>query len=352
MAVDSELNLPRLVQALEEVARWRDDQETLARARRAEIEAERERLRADVRELERQIQTLSELADHVDQELAGLPLRETRKTRQAVDIGIDAEAEVVQRRDALLAAAVKRRDDRVAELLAQPDVARLLEEFEQFQEAEASLNLLPDGYRKAILAHHETVKVRLQPVVEAAQASLPAHEGDRESLTVVASVNPADGTDPEVLAVLLPVPFAVHDDWAERAEDLAALLAYRVVGALGSTLREIGAPDAPMQFVDYRGHLAIQVWLGDEQTRGDLREIFAGQIDRMREDATELSAVGVDLYTAWLDPEVVTAGDDEGDGPADGDQTGDDGDDEGDGPTAASAEDGVTLDDDTNPVEA
>ncbi|MCK6507579.1 hypothetical protein L6R53_30145 [Myxococcota bacterium] len=351
MAVESELNLPRLVQALEEVARWREDQESLARARRAEIEAERERLLADVRELERQIQTLSDLADHVDQELAELPGRETRKTRQAVDVGIDAEAEVVMRRDAILSAATKRRDDRVAELLGQPDVARLLEEFEQFQEAESTLNLLPEGYRKAILAHHETVKARLQPVVDAAQATLPPHEGARESVTVVASVNPDHGAPPEVLAVLLPVPFAVHEAWTERPEDLASLLAYRVVGALGATLRAVGAPDAPMQFVDYRGHLAIQVWLGDEQVDGDLREEFGAQVDRMREQASELAAVGLDLYTAWLDPAVVTAGEDE-------DAEGDDDDEvEPDGPTAVSADDGATLegattDDDTHPVEA
>lgn len=350
MAVDSELILPRLVQALEEVARWREDQESLARARRAEIEGERDRLLADVRELERQIQTLSDLADHVDTELAELPGRETRKTRQAVDVGIDAEAEVVLRRDAILAAVLKRRDDRVAELLAQPDVARLLEEFEQFQEAESTLSMLPEGYRKAILAHHETVKARLQPVVDAAQAALPSYSGECEAVTVVASVNPDGDQAPEVLAILLPVPYAVHEAWSERAEDLSALLAYRVVGALGATLREVGATDAPMQFVDYRGHLAIQVWLGDQEIEGDLREVFGAQIDRMREQASELGAAGLDIYTAWLDPAVVTASEDEDEPDSAADE--DDGEGEGDGPTAASADEGASLDDDTNSVEA
>lgn len=345
MAADSELNLPRLVQALEEVARWREGQETAARARRDEIDGERERLLADIRELERQIETLGGLATRVDEELAQLPRLETSRTRKAVDDGLDAESEVIVRRDAALAAALKRRDDRVAELLGQPDVSRLVEEYEQFQEAEPTLNLLPDGYRKAILAHHESVKERLRPVMEAAQAPLQAWSGERDAVTVVASVNPDQGP-PEVLAVLLPVPFAVYDDWSDRNEDLASLLAYRVVGAIGATLSALGAPDASIQYVDYRGHLAIQVWLQDQSIQGDLRELFGSQVDRMREDASELAAVGLELYTAWLDPAVVTSGDAEDEEESGESET------SLDGPTAGTVTDDDDDDDDANLMEA
>lgn len=315
MSSDSDLNLPQLVQALDQVARWREAQEATSRARLDDIASERQRLEADIEDLQRQIQTLADLAGQVDAELAELPVQETQRTRAAVDAGIDAEVAVVTQRDRLFGLALKAREDHVAELLAQPDVARLVEEYEQFQEAEPTLGMLPEGYRNAILAHNENVKERLRPVMEAAQAPLHVDSGEADAITVVASLNPETGPA-EALAVLLPVPYAVHDEWGDRPEDLASLLAFRVVGAIGATLNALGAPDAPVQFADYRGNLAIQVWLGDEETEGDLKEIFVAQIDRMREEAAELAAVGLELYTAWLDPEVVTAqdvGDDEDD---------------------------------------
>lgn len=312
MKAETRMTPPLMAQALDEVVRWREGQADGARARLEEITGEQQRLSEDVAELQRQIATLEGLADRVRQDVAELPKLERARTRAAVDKGLDAEAEVVRSRDSLLRVAQDRRDERVSALLGQPDVARLIEEFEQFQEAEATLNLLPDGYRKAIEAHHQSVRERLRPLMEAAQSPLEPYAEEFVAVSVIGSISPPQG-QVEALAVLLPVPFAVFEEGAERGEDLACLLAYRLIAVIGATLAEVGQPDATVQYADYRGLLAIQVWFGDDSPRSDLREAFTSQLDRAREQSTELAAAGIEIYTIWLDPEVIAGTEDEGD---------------------------------------
>lgn len=313
MTADSRVGLPRMAQAFDEVRRWREARQREAEARLAEVRGEQERLRADIAELQRQVQTLDELAARVSAEAAGLGEEERRRTRQAVQHGLQAEAEVIRRRDALLRQALDRREERVGALLAQPDIARLIEEYEQFQEAEATLSMLPEGYRRAILAHHETVKERLRPLMDAVQAPLAPHDGDTESITILASMSPSPSSV-ETLVVILPVPFAVFEEGSDRAEDLATAVAYRLVGVVSASLAQVGQPDAMMQYLDYQGLLALQVWFGEDRPRGDLRDAFTDQLDRAREQAAELHAAGVELYTAWMDPEVLSEAEDEADG--------------------------------------
>lgn len=302
---DSEQVQSPLVQAIEEVGRWREGQEQEARARLDEIRLEQERLEADIEALRRQIAELAELRAEVDADLGALPALETARTRAAVETGLDAEAELLVDLEPIYSDALKAREDRVAALLAQPDVARLVTEFEQFQALEPTLANLPPGYRDAILAHHGTVRERLAPVVEASRAPLAVAERDATSITVVASLNPSEG-EAEALVLILPLAFEVYEEWSERSEDLRAVLAYRVIAAVGAALEEVGVPDAAMQFADYRGLLAVQVWFGAETPAGDVREALSHEIERLSEEAVELLAVRLELYTAWLDPKVVT----------------------------------------------
>lgn len=307
---DSETPRSRLVSALDEVAQWRAEQEQAGRTRLAEITAERERLLADIEELKREVAGLGELEDKVGTDLARLEGEETRRTRSAVDKGLQGDRDALAGRCEVYDEAVQAREDRVAELLADDDVTRLVEEYEQFQEVSATLASLPKGYRDSLLAHHETVRQQLEPVVDAVNAPLPPYEGPSLPVTVVCSLNPPDGV-PEAMVVLLPVPFEVHSEWTERAEDLHSILTYRVVAALGAALREAGSSDAPLQFVDYRGLLAIQIWLGDQAPGTDLKDTLGTELQRLGESATDLRAAGVELYTAWLDPRVVASGDDD-----------------------------------------
>jgi hypothetical protein len=234
MKAETRIAIPRIAQALDEVGRWRDAEVEARRARLVEIRGEQARLGEDIAELQRQISTLDDLAARVRQEEDALPAQERARTRKAVDSGLDAEAELVRTRDDVLRLAQEQRDERVATILSQPDVARLIEEYEQFQEAEATLSLLPEGYRRAIEAHHQGVRDRLRPLMEAAQAPLQAYDGTPVSVSVIASISPASGPC-EALAILLPVPFSVYEEGAERGEDLACLLAYRMVSVIGAT---------------------------------------------------------------------------------------------------------------------
>lgn len=312
MKADTRIAQPRIAQAIDEVVRWRDAEVEARRARLAEIRGEQARLGEDIAELQRQISTLDDLAARVRQEESALPAEERARTRKAVDSGLDAEAELVRTRDDVLRLAQEQRDERVASILSQPDVARLIEEYEQFQEAQATLSLLPDGYRRAIEAHHQGVRDRLHPLMEAAQAPLPPYDGAPVSVSVIASISPAEGPS-EALAVLLPVPFAVYEEGAERGEDLACLLAYRMVSVIGATLHQLGRSDATVQYSDYRGLLAIQVWFGEKGPQGDLRATFTANLDRARQQATELAAAGIEACIVWLDPEVITGGEDDND---------------------------------------
>ncbi len=309
MSGDSEQILPRLVEALEGVSQWRQEQQDAARSRLDEINAERLRLRADIEQLEREIETLGDLELKVQADLDALPDRVHARTRGAVDEGINADANVLAGRNQLYADALKAREDAVAEMVADPDTARLVEEYEQFQQIEPTLANLPAGYRDAIRAHHDSVQRRLEPVFEATQAPLQPVDADRAAVTLVASLNPPEGS-PEALALVLPVPFSVYEDWMERGEDLAAVLAYRIVAAVSAALAQVGVPDVAVQFAEYQGNLAVQVWFGDDAPQGDVREAVDAQLEALGEQASELRAARLELYTAWLDPRVVTGGDD------------------------------------------
>ena len=86
-----------------------------------------------------------------------------------------------------------------------------------------------------------------------APSRAPRTEDQQEALAIV---------DPDALQDVLEV--------VERAEDLAALIAYRVVRCVGRMLQQVGAADAPLQYAEYENALAIQVWLGDSDVTGNI----------------------------------------------------------------------------------
>jgi hypothetical protein len=121
---------------------------------------------------------------------------------------------------------------------------------------------------------------------------------------VLVSSDPPFGR-PEALVLVAPVPWAVYTEGSARAEDLCTRLAYRLVGALHGLLAEVGAQRAPVRFLDVEGCLAVQAWLGDHPVAGDLREQALAAIAAAVDGADELTAAAVDVYAAWLAPELV-----------------------------------------------
>ncbi len=315
-------SVPQLVVSLEIVERWREETETEVTRQIKEIDEEEERLNANIAELQRQLKAVAALREEMQVRLAELDDEELARIRDAVVSGLESEAPLLAERDQAWTDACAARSADVDALVQDPRVSALLEEYRQFAEVEPTLDLLPAGYRRALLAHHEEVKGELAPVIAAAQADPDPLPLEDAGFTLIASLDPPDGP-PEALAVIVPVPFDTYSRWSEESEDLHSLIAYRVVGALSALLAEVGAADAPMQYAPYEGKLAIQVWLGDSEVTGDIRTSFEALIEELKHEAGELRVTRLMPYVVWLSPDAIIPEEGEEDGDEDEDDGGD-----------------------------
>lgn len=308
------LNVPQLVVSLEMVERWREETEGDLNRQIREIDDETDQINAKIAELQRQITAISALREEMQGRLSGLDDEQISRTRDTVLSGLETEGPLLDERAALWRAAVSDQEAALDRLLQDPAVAGLVEEYKQFGELEPTLDMLPAGYRKALLAHHEEVKAQLKPFIESAAASPPPLSVPEQGFTLIASLDPQEGA-PEALAVIVPVPFETYSRWSERSEDLHALISYRVVGALSAMLAEVGASEAPLQYAPYEDKLAIQVWLGDSEVQGDVKSALERQIGKLKAGSTEIQVCRLDPYLVWLSPDAIIPeeNDDEGD---------------------------------------
>lgn len=307
---ETQVQAPQLSSSLEAVRRWRAETEQDVTRQVKEIDEEEERLKASIAELQRQLKAVAALRDEVKDRFVQLDEEELERTRDAVVSGLAAEVALLEERALKYDLASSARQDSLTAVLDDPEVSALVEEYKQFVEAEPTLDLLPAGYRKAVLAHHEGVKARLGPVFSAADAEADPIDADPAGFTVLATLNPPEGR-PEALAIIVPVPFDVYAKWSERAEDLYSLLAYRVVGAVSATLAELGAASAPVQYAPFEGRLAIQVWLGGHSLNGDVRASLDAAIAKLGASSAELAVARLSAGVVWLPPEAIVAEDDE-----------------------------------------
>ncbi len=297
-------NVPQLVVSLEMVDRWREETESDIKRELLEIDEQEEQLNAKIAELQRQLKAVSALREEMQSRLGELDEDQINRTRDAVLSGLETEAPLLQERALLWRSAVSDQEAAMDRLLQDPTVAGLVEEYKQFAEIEPTLEMLPAGYRKALTAHHEEVKAQLKPYIEAAQSAPPVLDVEDAGFTLIASLDPQEGA-PEALAVIVPVPFETWSRWTERSEDLHALIGYRIVGALATMLAEIGASEAPLQYAPYEGKLAIQVWLGESEVQGDLKQSLERQVSRLKSQAAELRVTRLEPYLVWLAPDAI-----------------------------------------------
>lgn len=292
-------NRPAVIAVLEEIAQWKSRADAEFNGSMADVQREEGALRRSIEEAQRQLVALaarrSELRDKQEMVALGAETRERAALRQ----GLADDRGIVEGRAALLEAALGAQERALRNMLRDPEVAGAVEEYEKFVEVEASLAVLPSGYRRAILDHHDKVRRRLEPVIAASNAGPPNLGLANVGVGVLFAVDPAEGV-PEALVAVLPVPFAVCRDWAERKEDLSSRFAYRVVAAISRLLTAVGAGEAPIQYTDVAGCLAVQVWLGDCDLQGDINERALEEIEALREEAAELSAAGIELYGLWV----------------------------------------------------
>jgi hypothetical protein len=303
---------PKLVTALEDIDRWRQESDAEADREHNEISEEQERLQREIEERQKTLEELATRKGEVETHKASLPGEQLQRRREAALKNLAGDRGLVAARGSLYGDQVKARERRVQELIDQPQYNKLVKEYEEFQDVEMGLDSLPKTYRQAILAHHGTVKKELAPVFDAMAADIEPVDAQGIGVAVVGSIDAADGAPPEALAIIVPTPFETCSKWSERNEDLAALIAYRVVGCVGRMLQEVGAADAPLQYAEYENALAIQVWLGDSEVKGNIERVLDDLIDEVNGKAAEFESGRLRLQMVWVEPEVVAPDEDSG----------------------------------------
>jgi hypothetical protein len=178
-------------------------------------------------------------------------------------------------------------------------------ELDKYREVELTLESLPASYRRALRDQRDRARRRLAGFVAEVDGPPPVLEDELQGIGVVLAVHPAEGA-PEALVIVLPVPWAVYRDAGTRREDLATRLAYRAAAATWRFLVDVGAPEAPVRFVEVQGCLGIQVWLGDAGVPAeDFRERALEALQGAWDLAPELDAARLEVYAVWLRPEAL-----------------------------------------------
>jgi hypothetical protein len=172
---------------------------------------------------------------------------------------------------------------------------------------------LSPGIQRAIARRQQGAAAKLLPHLLAAEADADPIDAELAPVAVVASLEPITGP-PTALQLLLPVPATVWSDPARHGDSLVARLAWRIVAALAVALRDCDADDAPIRFASDNDNLSIQVWLADAEVRGDVKDALSAGFDRINEESGELRAANVELYVAWLDPDMIVGSEEGGDG--------------------------------------
>jgi len=294
--------------ALQVITDWQVATQQSTAERVAELDAEEAQLREDLAELQRQLGNVTKMRAEATETLQNLPAEYERRTHSAILSGLGTDAAAISERGSLYMAAVAARDANAASIMEQPGVAAKVQEFEEFeQRREALLSSLPKSYHAAILSQHDAVRAELQPLLDALSAEMEPVSDEVLDITLVASMDSVDGV-PEALAVILPVSYQIHAAWDKRDEDLAALLAYRVVAAVSGALKQAGVPDAPVVYAPYEygdEQLAIQVWLKDSNVSASLEAALESEVERMASLAGELHTAGLRVAVTWQPPEII-----------------------------------------------
>ena len=226
------------------------------------------------------------------------------EVRFLVGEGLRSSHQAVMRRGERYEEARQANSERIDALLRDSENRRLVSEFEQYLEVEPTLDMLPSGYRSAIVQHHDSVKRRLQPVLSAIERGPDHLDLAPVDLLVLASADP-DRKNPDALVVLTPAPWDAWVRGAESEETMPAMLAWRLVAILGSALGAVGAEDAPITYFEVSGCLGMQVWLGELMLVEDVGRALEEALERLSRGAHELEAVQARLDLRWVDPEAL-----------------------------------------------
>lgn len=303
-------NTPALLKALAQVAQWREQAEASATHQMAELDSEEARVTAAIHDLRRRLTVLERRRGELRDATQRLEEEEIRRSHDAVLAALRQDQEVLNHRSEQLRALQAAARARADELLQNADIQSALRDYESFAEVEATLSGLPPSYRRAILAHHDQVRRQLEPLFNELTGANASLNMAQATVSVVAALEPATGPA-EALALVTPVPAELYTGWDGRPMDLPAALAYRLVAAVAELAARLGVPDAPISYRPFEGYLAIQLWLGRQPLRGDVREVATAVLERVRTKATDMASAQLDVLVMWLPSEVLVSEEEE-----------------------------------------
>lgn len=309
MAENASVPTPPLLQALSDIAAWRDQAEEIATRQRAEVDAEESEITQAIADLERRLSATRKRRAHIDETVSKLEPEQSRRSHRAVLDSVVADRKLLEGRGVVLTQAWRASAARAEAMLQDPKLGEALDEFEQFAQIEPTLKALPAGYRSAVLAHHEDVRARLAPLFRELAGDNVTVNLDPATLSLVASIEPSEGR-PQTLVLITPVAASYYEAWDSQEQDLMASVAYRLWAAAARIATRVGAADAPIKYVPFHGHIAIWVRLGDHALKGDLREVTAAVLAELPSRSRELRLANLRLSAIWLPPTVLQLPDD------------------------------------------
>lgn len=288
-----------LAEALDEVQRWRGEEQARHAAELAETDQEIQGLKAAILNLQQQLsareRARADLVERGPSILAG----EVERRYNAVFGALSQQAAAVAERSSRIAEREREREARVAETLQTGDLAAAWEEYGQFKTTvEPNLKGMPEGYRKAVLAHHEQVVAQVRAAVEQALATPVAVDADPLALDVVYAVDAPEG-QPEVMMVVVPIREVAVARWQDRGDTLELHLAARVAQAVYQGLAEAGLPNARVTTGAHRDLLVVEQEVVG--ARADLARILAAALQRVTAAAPELAAARVSVAIRQVD---------------------------------------------------
>lgn len=294
-------------QLYDSVKDWKKQREKEISSQITDAKKRKKQLEDDIRKLQKQLQDTVSLEETLQVQQTNLDAEELQQMQQGLVKGLQASKQLLEQRNTLLQQSRKIRQDRVDSIVQESQYKELITEYQQFQKSQEQLQQLPVSYRQAILQHHANVRQQLQPIFLATTQPLVKTEKPAVSVGLVASIEP-NFTEPEAMAIVLPVPFSVYTHPVAGDDSLVQVLSYRCCAAITAALKRVGLKQVSFHFEDFQGLLSIQLWLEKQKPSGDIKQALFLEMEKMRQQSSELRATNVHVDVSWVDPALFGSG--------------------------------------------
>jgi hypothetical protein len=285
--------------ALEEVARWRSEEEARQATDLAEADQEIQSLKAAIGNLEQQLAGLLRLRGELVERSSGVGKDAIDRAYEAVFSALTEQAAALAQRSTQYVAAEKARLAALPDALKKAGHAALLEECNQFRTAvEPTIMHLPESYREIVLEHNRAQVQKLRAAVVAVSGDPVKIEGPAVEAEIVWAIDAPEGA-PEVLMVVVPVTEDVATDWGKRGDDLELHVAARTAQGMYAGLAAAGLGEARLNTGGHRGLLVMEVEVVG--AKPNLVEALTTALGRALGSGSESTAAGLKLTARLVD---------------------------------------------------